>query len=100
MGATIDYAILFTNYYRENRQSMAPPEALAASYRSSIHTILTSGLLIILGTGIIGFSPVEPTIGQICQTISVGALSASLLILFILPGLLATLDRFVCGKKK
>jgi len=49
-------------------------------------------------TGIIGFSPVDPTIGQICQTIAIGALSATLLILLVLPGLLAAFDRFVTKK--
>lgn len=100
MGATVDYGILFTNYYREKRRTLGIREALEASYEGSIHTILTSGLIMILVTGIIGFSPVDPTIGQICQTISIGALSATLLILFVLPGLLAAFDRFVVKKKK
>lgn len=100
MGATVDYGILFTNYYREKRKTLGIREALEASYEGSIHTILTSGLIMILVTGIIGFSPVDPTIGQICQTISLGALSATLLILFVLPGLLAAFDRFVVKKEK
>ena len=95
MGATIDYGILFTNYYRENRQHYDLLESLKRSYRGSTHTILTSGLIIILVTGIVGFAPVDPTIGQICQTISIGTLSATLLILFVLPSLLAACDRFV-----
>lgn len=99
MGATIDYGILFTNYYREKRQTMEIPQALAASYSHSIHTILTSGLIMILATAAIGLSPVEPTIAQICQTISLGALSATVLILFVLPGLLAACDRFVVKRR-
>ena len=100
MGATIDYAILFTNYYRESRKTMDIKEAIKAAYEGSIHTILTSGLIMILVTGSIGFSPVDPTIAQVCQTISIGALSATLLILFILPGVVATLDRFTNKQKK
>ena len=100
MGATVDYGILFTNYYRENRRYMGIREALESAYEGSIHTILTSGLIMILVTGIIGFSPADPTIGQICQTISIGALAATLLILFVLPGLLAAFDRFVSKKEK
>lgn len=100
MGATIDYGILFTNYYREHRKTMERKQALEAAYHGSIHTILTSGLIMILVTGIIGFCPVDPTISQICQTISIGALSATLLILFILPGLLTTFDRFVVKRPK
>lgn len=100
MGATIDYGILFTNYYRENRKTMDVKDSLAAAYNGSIHTILTSGLIMVVVTGIIGLSPVDPTIAQICQTISVGSLSAILLILFILPGLLAAFDKLIVRKKK
>jgi len=96
MGATIDYAILFTNYYRENRRSYPIKESLDRTYQGATHTIMTSGLILILVTGVVGFTPkVDPTIGQICQTISIGALSATLLILFVLPGLLITFDKIV-----
>lgn len=100
MGATIDYGILFTNYYRDNRKTMDIKGALLSAYNGSIHTILTSGLIIVLVTGAIGMSPVDPTIGQICRVISIGALSAILLILFVLPGLIATCDKFVTKDKK
>ena len=100
MGATIDYGILFTNYYRENRKTMDIQGALLSAYNGSIHTILTSGLIMVIVTGAIGMSPVDPTIAQICRIISIGALSAILLILFVLPGLIATCDRFVTKDKK
>ena len=95
MGATVDYGILFTNYYRENRRVRGIPQALEVAYDQSIHTILTSSLFMILGTGAIALSPADPTIAQICQSISIGATAASLLVIFVLPGLLAALDRFV-----
>lgn len=100
MGATIDYGILFTNYYREMRQKNSVKEALQEAYNGSIHTILTSGLILILVTGIIGYCVSDPTIGQICRTISTGALSATLLILFILPGLLSTFDRLITRRNR
>ncbi|MDD7390563.1 MAG: MMPL family transporter [Lachnospiraceae bacterium] len=100
MGATIDYGILYTNYYLENRKVMPVKDALIAAYNGSIHTILTSGLILILVTGIVGNLFENPTIGQICKTISTGALSASLLILFMLPAILAVMDRFIVRIKK
>ena len=45
MGATIDYGILFTSYYREMRATLSVCEAIVAAYNGSIHTILTSGKL-------------------------------------------------------
>ncbi len=100
MGATIDYAILFTNYYRESRKTMDIKESIAAAYNGSIHTILTSGLIMIIVTGAIGFSPVDPTIAQVCQIISLGALSATLLILFVLPGVISALDKLTNKQRK
>lgn len=47
-----------------------------------------------------GIEYVDTVIGQICKTLSIGALCASLLILFILPGLLATFDKVVICKNK
>ena len=95
MGATIDYGILITNQYREARLTNPIPQSLAIAYNNSINTIMTSGLIIILVTGALAFTSPEPTIGQICQTISMGAASAVILILFMLPGMLAAFDRFV-----
>ncbi len=100
MGATIDYGILFTNYYRENRKTKGIRESLAAAYNGSTHTILTSGLIMVFVTGVLGFAPIDPTISQICLTVSIGALSACILILFILPGVLAAFDKLTSKDKK
>ena len=101
MGATIDYGILFTGYYREHRKRLAVPEALKAAYDGSIHSIMTSGLILVLVTAILGYTYSDPTVAEICRTISTGALSAILVILFLLPSLLSTLDRLIVrGKEK
>ncbi len=100
MGATIDYGILFTNYYIENRRKMGIREALEMAYNGSCHTILTSGLIMIAVTAIVGNFFDNPTIGQICSTISIGSCSATVLILFVLPGMLAALDKFIVREKK
>ena len=95
MGATVDYAILYTSYYREHRQDKDRPAAVSAAYDGSLHTILTSALIMIAAAGILGFVFANPAIGEICLTISRGAISATLIIIFLLPGVLAALDRFV-----
>ena len=100
MGATIDYGILFTGYYREHRKRDAIPDALKAAYDGSIHSIMTSGLILVVVTGILGYTYSDPTVAEICRTISTGALSAILVILFLLPGLLSALDRLIVHGKK
>lgn len=100
MGATIDYGILYASYYRENRKERSVAESLKAAYDGSVHAIMTSGLILVLVTGIIGYTYADPTIAEICRTISTGALSAILVILLLLPGLLAALDRLVVGRNR
>ena len=100
MGATIDYGILFTSYYREMRATLPVSEALIAAYKGSIHTILTSGTIMVLITAVIGPLFGNPTIEQIVRTLSVGCASAMFLILFLLPGIIALCDRAVVGKNK
>ena len=99
MGATIDYAILFSSYYRELRRTETRGGALRGAYAGSIHTIMTSGLILIVVTGILGaFCPTQ-SISQVCTSIALGTASAVVLILFILPGLLSAFDRLIIRQK-
>ena len=98
MGASIDYAILFTDYYREKRMYLPIWKALRKSYKNTIHSIMTSGLILILCPYIMSTLLTDPTISLILHSISVGALSAILLIIFVLPGLLAAFDKIVVKK--
>lgn len=100
MGAAIDYGILFANYYRNKRVSMSIGESITDTYRCASHTILTSGLILILVPAIMTFLVPEPTISAILQSIAVGAFVTVTLILFVLPGVLATCDRLIIRKKK
>ena len=100
MGATVDYAILYTSYYREQRRTADRQASILGAYNGSLHTILTSASIMIVAAGILGYVFANPAIGEICLTISRGAISATLLILFVLPGVLAALDRFIISKKR
>lgn len=98
MGATIDYAILFTNYYTEIRKTSGVSEAVRKAYEGAIHTIVTSGLILVLGPAIVGRFFGDPTITAIVNTLSIGSLVAILLILVFLPGILVTCDKLVVRK--
>lgn len=82
MGATIDYGILFTTYYREHRD-------LKEAYRGSIHTILTSGLIICCVPGGMALLLDDAMIQPIVRNLAVGSFAAIFIILFILPGVLS-----------
>ena len=98
MGATIDYAIVFTSYYKEHRNKHDIKESLIKAYNSSIHTILTSGAVLIIVTLIVG-NFASAIAAKICTTISQGTLCSVILILFVLPALLAVCDRFICKEQ-
>ena len=98
MGATIDYAILYTSYYLEHRKSMGIKEAIINSYNKSIHTILTSCLILIIVTLIVA-KFASAIASKICKTISEGTICSTLLILLLLPAVLAACDKVITRKR-
>ena len=100
MGATIDYGILFANNYREARSSLSIKNAIWEAYKSSTHTIVTSGTIMTIAPLAMSFMMDDPTTIMILQCIAIGAFAAVMLIIFVLPGLLGAFDRFIVRKKK
>ena len=100
MGATIDYGILFANYYRENRKTSLPVDAVCAAYRGSIRTILTSGLIMVIGPGAMALFVDDVMISNIVGCIAVGAFMAIVLILTVVPAVLVALDKWVVYGKQ
>ncbi len=102
MGATIDYGILFANYYKEFRRTMLPYEAVKAAYQGSIRTITTSGLIMIVAPGAMALLVDDITISAIVGCLAIGAAMAVLLILIVLPGVLVAFDKLVVrrGQRK
>lgn len=97
MGATIDYAIVFTSYYLELRKKLDRKESVIESYNKSIHTILTSSSILIIVTFILGILTNGIT-SKICKTISLGTLCSTILILLILPPILVLCDKVIVKK--
>jgi len=101
MGATIDYGILFTSYYQEARQTLDKKESTITALNDAIHTIMTSGLILIMVTLVLGFlfASSQQAISEILLTISGGSVCSFVLVVFILPSIITTFDRFVSKKK-
>lgn len=97
MGATIDYAIVYTTYYREFRKKFDIKESMLNAYNKSIHTIVTSSLILCSCTLVVAFLT-DAASSKICETIAEGTFCSTVLIVLILPGVLAAIDRFI--KKK
>ena len=93
------YAILYTSYYLEYRKQEKIKEAIIDAYNHSIHTILTSSLILMIVTLIIACFTSDIA-AKICKTISEGTLCSTILILVLLPSILAFLDKFIIKKDK
>lgn len=98
MGATIDYAILYTSYYIEARANKDVKSAVISAYNKSIHAIATSSSILIIVTLIVGNCTTGIT-AMILNTISAGTICATLLILLLLPAMLAAWDKLIMRRK-
>ena len=94
MGTMIDYAILFTTYYKEIRKTHSLEDTLPEVMRKSTYAILTSSLIMVLVTFVCGLF-MTGTVAAILQTLSIGAFCAIVLILFVLPSMLVILDKWI-----
>lgn len=95
LGATIDYAILLTNRYIENRKRMNKKEAIIESIQASGWAIITSALILfVVGMGVHLIS----TIGEVSEMgllIGRGALLSASLVFLVLPQLLSIFDTLI-----
>ena len=95
MGATIDYAILLSNNYIENRKIMNVKDSMAHAMESSITTILTSGSILVIATLIIGLVSEVSIVSDLGLLLSRGCLISVLMIIFALPQFLMLTDKAI-----
>ena len=97
LGATIDYAILITTkYINERKQGKAKKEAISNALGTSITSIIVSGLCFFGATfGVGAYSKIE-MIGSLCTLMSRGALISVVCVITILPSFLMIFDKLIC----
>ena len=95
MGATIDYGILLTNNYIQNRKYMNEKDAMREAMASSITTIITSGSILVIATLIIGLVSKVSIISDLGLLLSRGCLISVLMIIFALPQCLMLCDKII-----
>lgn len=96
LGATVDYAILLTTRFREERESGYPArEAARIAVEQCSQSILTSGLTFFAATFSVSLASRMELIGSLCRLISRGALISMFVILLILPALLVITEPII-----
>jgi len=96
LGATVDYSILMTTRYHEERSyGRTPRESAQQALEHCSQSILTSGLTFFAATaGVAVISRME-LLRSICLLISRGALVSMAVILVVLPAVLQLLDALI-----
>ncbi len=98
LGATVDYAILMTSRYHKERtvNHMTKKEAGAIAHRTSIKSIIISGLSFFAVTvGVSLYSDID-MISSICTLLARGAVISTISVICILPALLTLFDKLIC----
>ncbi|MGN1104342.1 MAG: MMPL family transporter, partial [Candidatus Coproplasma sp.] len=92
LGATVDYAILFTDTYMEYRREMGKKEAIEQTVPKVTVSLLTSGtVLAVVGFLLSGISS-HGILSQLGLLIGRGTLLSLGTVFFVLPGMLYLLD--------
>lgn len=100
LGATVDYAILMTDQYKENREMMNKKAAVIQTISDVTVSILTSGSVLTVVGLLLGYITTNQLLGQLGIFIGRGAILSLIIVLFVLPGLLYLFDPLIIRKRK
>ena len=96
LGATVDYAILMTTRYKQNRLSgLDKKEAVQKAVASAAQSVLVSGLGFFAATYGVGLYSNVDIISSMCRLIARGALLSVAVVLLLLPAMLLVLDKVI-----
>lgn len=97
LGATVDYAILMTSRYQKERmRGRGKKEAVAIAHKTSMPSIISSGLSFFAATfGVACYSNVD-MIGSICTLLARGAIISMFTVILVLPAMFRMFDKVIC----
>lgn len=101
LGATVDYAILLTDRYKENREILDRKETVIQTIADTTLSILTSGIALTAVGFAMGYFASNQLLAQLGVFLGRGTLLSVCIVLFVLPGLLYLFDPlFIKNGKK
>ncbi len=98
LGATVDYAILMTTRYKQERmRGNKKKDAVRIALAASIPSVIVSGMGLFAATfGVAVYSDID-IIGSMCMLMARGAIISMLAVILILPALLTLCDKLICA---
>lgn len=100
LGATVDYAILFTDRYKEMRQTYPKKEAIIQTISAVAVSVLTSASVLTVVGFLLGIISTHGLLSQLGCFLGKGTLCSLAIVLFVLPGLLYLADKLIIRNKK
>ncbi|GAA0321085.1 MMPL family transporter [Bacillus carboniphilus] len=95
LAATVDYAILLTDAYKEYRQEMPALEAIKKTLDEKIFAIAISASILSSVGFILWMTSSNPIVGAIGLLLGRGALLAFVMVVFFLPAMLLVFDKWI-----
>lgn len=93
LGATVDYAILFTERYKENRLNSDKKQSIIDTISQTAVSILTSGSALTVVGFLLGYISTHGLLSQLGFFLGKGTLCSLAIVFFVLPGLLYVFDK-------
>ncbi len=100
LGATVDYAILFTDRYKEMRQTYDRKEAVVQTVSAVAVSVLTSASVLTVVGFLLGIFSTHGLLSQLGYLLGKGTLCSLVIVLFVLPGLLYLFDKMIVKNKR
>ena len=96
LGATIDYAILMTTkYLDERKRGLSKKISVKAALDNSVSSIFVSGMCFFAATIGVGLVSKIDMIGTLCTLISRGAIISMIVVICVLPSILLIFDALI-----
>lgn len=95
LAATVDYAILLTEAYKEHRKEMTALKAITKTIDEKTFSIAVSASILSSVGFILWMTSTNPIVSSIGLLLGRGALLAFIMVLFLLPAILLVFDRVI-----
>jgi predicted RND superfamily exporter protein len=95
LGATVDYAILFTDHYLVLRRQKPKKEAALLTYGETFHSILVSAVILASAGFVVAYTSTNPIVSELGMLLGRGTILSMIMVVCVLPQLLLLFDRVI-----
>ena len=95
LGATVDYAILLTSSYMEVRETASKKKTIVETLRSTTVSIMTSASILTIAGLLLWKISTHGILSQLGHLLARGTALSTLIVLFVIPGMLYIFDGLI-----